>query len=104
MLPSDEIASRINEVKYRPTPAKIAPNGASVMHDTMNENATTPVRLHDTYAVDTSRCQRTSVVDCPVNCENNEGIGAVPNTIEPTTSAVTTTITTASHAQNTATT
>ena len=48
MLPSDEIASRISDVKYRPTPAKIAPNGASVMDDTMNENATTPVRLHDT--------------------------------------------------------
>src|SRR5829696_2018859 len=105
MLPSDEIASRINEVKYSPTPAKIAPNGASVMHDTMNENATTPVRLHATYAVDTSRWYRMSPFDWPPVRKLNGGpMASVPNTMAPTTSAVMTTRATATHAQNIATT
>src|SRR5215213_13964 len=105
MLPSDEIASRMSDVKYRPTPAKIAPKGASVMHETMKANATTPVKLHDTYAVDTSRWTRMSPVDCPlVNAVSGNAIGSVPKTIEPIASAVSTTITTAIHAQTTATT
>ena len=42
--------------------------------------------------------------DCPGKKGGNDGIEAVPNTIEPTISAVATTSTTAIQAQNTATT
>src|SRR3954453_24071400 len=99
------MASRISDVKYRPTPAKIAPNGASVMHDTMNENATTPVRLHATYPVDRSRWYRMSPVDWPfVKTVSGNSTASVPKTMDPTINAVTTTSTTATQAQNTATT
>src|SRR2546423_15385923 len=71
------------------------------MHDTMNENATTPVRLHATYTVATPRWARMSPVDCaPTKKLNGGPIGAVPNMIAPTTSPVTTTMTTATHAEH----
>src|SRR3954453_5476593 len=98
------MASRISDVKYRPTPAKIAPNGASVMHDTMNENATTPVRLQATKAVATARWPRMSPGDCGNEKKPTDRlIGSEPKKTIPTTRPVTTTSTTAIHAHNTAT-
>src|SRR3954470_4868552 len=104
MFPSEVIWSRIGDVKERPTPAKIAPNGTSVMHDTMNENATTPVMHHATYAVATPRWARMSPVDWVKEKNPKEMlIGSEPKKMIPTTSPVTTTRNTATHAQNTAT-
>src|SRR4029078_12088840 len=83
----------------------MAPNGTSVMHDTMNENATTPAMLHATYTVATPRWARMSPVDSLNEKNPNEMlIGSEPKKMTPTTSPVTTTRNTATHAHNTATT
>ena len=49
------------------------------MHDTMNENATTLVRLHATYTVATPRWARISPVDCSsTKSGNGYPIGSRP--------------------------
>ena len=75
------------------------------MHDTMNENATTPVMLHATYTVATPRWARMAPVDWLHEKNPRETrSGRCRRRSTPTTSPVTTTRNTATHAQNTATT